>query len=329
MSTLPWLEFRFTGQLETSLPTVLASLSLTSIVFVILTSQVGLYFWKSSIHRRDALWIKGTVVFIWMMQALEVALACHMAALVHIHDSVPKERFKECLWEWAIYIATSTITECLVHAYFISRICILETNRVHVGISMILCIILVLEGSFGFISMLLFAISGLKEPDFVVFSWAVPVWLGLSILMDILIAGSICYTLRKGGPFVSMRLSLLVQRLTKFCIQTGLITGLVTGITVALWIAAQLDPGHLLMSFPMGGSEYYFPLLASPYSSKSYIFLQIVYATCFMTNLIARESYFHHIQLDGDDECFGTEMGGIVFVTPENIGKNGSISTGM
>jgi len=126
-----------------------------------------------------------------------------------------------------------------------------------------------------------------------------PVWLGLSILMDTSIAGSMCYILRKGNPIISMRLGLLVKRVAKFWVQTGLITGLVTGITVALWTVTRLDLGHLLMSFPLGG----------------------IYAICFMANLVARGSYFHHKQSDdGDDgnEWLGMTMESIVFATSEN-----------
>jgi len=151
--------------------------------------------------------------------------------------------------------------------------------------------------------MLSIATSGFEESKFVVLLWSMPVWLGLSILVDISIAGSMYHILRRGNPIISGRLDLLVKRLTKFCIQTGLITSLVTGITAALWIAAQLDLDHLLMGFPLDG----------------------IYAICFMANLIARESYFHHIQSDDDDECFGMAMDSIVFATPENFGKNESI----
>ena len=37
-------------------------------VFMILTGQVGLYFWKTSIHSRDALWIKGIVGYMWRLR---------------------------------------------------------------------------------------------------------------------------------------------------------------------------------------------------------------------------------------------------------------------
>ncbi|KAN0093146.1 hypothetical protein V8E55_003930 [Tylopilus felleus] len=297
------LSIEFTGrQLEHRLSAVFAGLSLTSIVFMILTGQVGRYFWKG-IHNRDSPWIKGLVIFMWTVQALEFALACHVTAIAHGHDSaLSVELFKEYLWEWAVYVATSVATECLVHGYFISRIYILETNEVH-KISMMLCIILALEGAFGTLSILSFTSSIYKEFKLVVSFWSYPVWLGLSIFMDISIAGSMYYILKKGSPFVSTRLTLVVAKLTKFCIQTGLITGLVTGITAALWTAAQFDPRHLLMTFPLGG----------------------IYATCLMANLIARKSYFDDIPLDNNTECFemGTSMS---FASHNDVEMNGIIS---
>jgi len=149
--------------------------------------------------------------------------------------------------------------------------------------------------------MLSIATSGFGGSKYVVSYWSMPVWLGLSILMDVSVAGSMYHILRKGNPIISRRLDLLVKRLTKFCIQTGLITSLVTGITVALWTVAQLDLEHLLMGFPLSG----------------------VYAICFMANLIARESYFHQ----PDDECFGMAMESMVFAIPENFEKTERISS--
>jgi len=99
------------------------------------------------VHSRDPFWIKGIVIFIWLMQALEFALSCHMTAVAHSNDStLSMESIKECLWEAAVYVATCAATECLVHAYFISRIYILGTTNQAQRISMMLCIILMLEG---------------------------------------------------------------------------------------------------------------------------------------------------------------------------------------
>ncbi|KAH0833187.1 hypothetical protein J3R83DRAFT_12216, partial [Lanmaoa asiatica] len=149
--------------------------------------------------------------------------------------------------------------------------------------------------------------------------WSTPVWLGLSILADISIAASICYVLQKGGPFTSMRLVCNTDfKITLLLIGIG--TSLVTGITVALWIAAQLDPGHLFMSFPLGGSRCttFHCNIHPPYQLAIF---SLVYATCFMANLVARESYFHHIQIDEDGECFGMVTRSIVFGTPEGSEK--------
>ncbi|KAF8558131.1 hypothetical protein OG21DRAFT_1519989 [Imleria badia] len=280
MSVLRMLSIELTGQpLENRLSTVSAGLSLTSIIFMIFTSQVALYFRNTPLHSRDSLWIKGLVISIWMLQALEFNDFALSMKLV-----------KEWLWEQAVYIATCVTTECLVHVYFISRIYILETNQGHL-ISIMLCIISVLEGgedlrpyttqltsytdlktAFGFITMLSY-ITSFEDTvsKHVILCWSFPLWLGLAILVDISVAGSIYLILRKGHPFKSMRLSLLVTRLTKFCIQTGLITRHLLEILKRLinqeilkWIVAQLDPQHFFMCFPLGG----------------------IYATCLMAKLV-------------------------------------------
>lgn len=47
------------------------------------------------------------------------------------------------------------------------------------------------------------------------------------------------------------------------------------------WIAIQLDAGHLLMCFPMGGSEH-----TTEFIFHLLIMSSIVYATCFMAKLV-------------------------------------------
>ncbi|KAF8134898.1 hypothetical protein EV363DRAFT_843847 [Boletus edulis] len=163
-----------------------------------------------------------------------------------------------------------------------------------------LYIMLILEGVFGFISVLSIALSSLEESKYVVPFWSFPVWLGLSILVDISIAGSVCYILKKDGPFISMRLNFIDF---KVIMLLTINTSLVTGITAALWTVAQLDPTHLLMGFPVGG----------------------IYAICFMANLIARESYFYDAQANDGDECFEIATATIVFATPGDVEKSGEI----
>jgi len=138
--------------------------------------------------------------------------------------------------------------------------------------------------------MLFVIISNIKSSRHVTI-WAVPLWLGISIFIDVSIAGSLYYILKKNSSHLSVRTGLLVRKLVMFCIQTGLITSLVTGATVAIWIGIQLDPKHLLMCFPLGG----------------------IYATCFMANLLARESYFHHTKADENSEYMDVGMEGMVF----------------
>ncbi|KAF9236291.1 hypothetical protein BU15DRAFT_64142 [Melanogaster broomeanus] len=112
--------------------------------------------------------------------------------------------------------------------------------------------------------------------------WAVLVWLGFSITADILIAGSLCYILKKNRSGVA-------RKLMTFVIQTGLITSIAAGVTVAIkWTAAKLDTRHLWMSFPMGG----------------------IYATC----LMAKIAY--------EDTELAISRGSVVFTPPESFAKS-------
>ncbi|KAF9243533.1 hypothetical protein BU15DRAFT_59901 [Melanogaster broomeanus] len=326
------ITFDFAKVLKHSFVALTAGASLSLIIFAILTGQVGLYFWRRSIHGCDPLWIKGIVrtvkelpgvslkssiyfqiVCIWVVQALEVAR-------------------KGCRSTEIVFVLTymgQAMTAFLVHSLFVRRIFLLGKILETIKIPIVLILVVVLEackgqswfspviiadpetafGVVSFVSVIKFEYQEIPLP------WEIPVWLGFSITADILIAGSLYYILKKNRSGLA-RTDRMIKRLMSFVVQTGLITSVAAGVTVAIvgprnfrrkyelthkvkWAVAKLDIDHLWMSFPMGG----------------------IYATCLMANYIARESYLHP-RVAYEDIELAISRGSMVFAPPENFAKN-------
>ncbi|KIJ66847.1 hypothetical protein HYDPIDRAFT_38299 [Hydnomerulius pinastri MD-312] len=288
-----------TQHLETHHSTRMAGVSLSLLIFVILTGQVGLYFWRRCIHGSDPAWIKGIVVLVWVMQALETALACRMSigASQQVYNT-PAEGLALISYAWGIYVATCSTTTFLVHILFVRRIYLLGKSVASTKLPVIIGLVVVTEEAFGLLSTA--SVARIHQTNLSsVRLWPIVVWLGLSITADALISGSLCYVLsenRIGSP----RTDYMIKRLMSFCVQTGLITSLVAGVTVAIWAAAKLEIRHLSMSFPVGG----------------------IYATCLMANFIARESYLHPRLAYEDTELQVRSTTGIVFAEPDNAEKS-------
>ncbi|KAG1722214.1 uncharacterized protein EDB91DRAFT_215278 [Suillus paluster] len=98
--------------------------------------------------------------------------------------------------------------------------------------------------------------------------WSTPVALGCSAIDDVLIAGTLVYILHRNRTEFR-RTNQMITKLIIFSSQTGLITTVAASITIGIWVFFRLDVEHLYMCFPMGG----------------------LYATCLLSNFIARESY--------------------------------------
>jgi len=281
--------------LEHSFITLTAGISLALIIFIILTSQVGLYFWRRPVHSCDPVWMKGVIVSIWVIQALELALACRMSFSAHRKGS---EGLEMIFCEWAGYLGTSAMTTFLVHSLFVRRIYLLGKGLETIMMPIVLILVVILEGSFGLVSFL-YVVNIKFQDQPIPLPWAVFVWLGLSITADILIAGLLCYILNKNRTRVARSTDRMIKRLMSFFIQTGLVTSVAAVVTVTIWTVAKLDTRHLWMSFPMGG----------------------IYATCLMANFIARESYLHP-RVPYEDIELSLPGGNMVFVTPENLTKS-------
>ncbi|KAH7927335.1 hypothetical protein BV22DRAFT_288894 [Leucogyrophana mollusca] len=234
-------------------------------------TQVWIYFRTSA--RRDGPWVRLTIAAVWIIQALQIAISSHMASISLPTYNSDVQVAAEISVEWAIYVGTTSITAFLVHVLFIRRLHLLgKYLLVRWNTAPLIALITLAAQVLALFSMVQILRLNQADPGelVLIMGRTIPVWLGMVVLGDILIATSLCallYRSRTGSP----RADRLLKRLIVFCVQTGLITSLVALATIGIWIAAGFDTRHLFISFPMGG----------------------LYAICLNANYLARSSYLN------------------------------------
>ncbi|KAG2050999.1 hypothetical protein BDR06DRAFT_608772 [Suillus hirtellus] len=278
---------------------VMTGFGISSIVFLILTAQVWIYFWRR--FRENCRQCKAFVAFIWLIQAAQMIIATWIS---FAHALEFNHTLGHMLINWALYTGMSSLTTSVVHGIFISRVfrleksfygkrrisfvlvafCVMEQGAIvypatdnhysitenslwsswcnlRVGpiLSVSPCQVLLNTGNSSQLSH--YNLNAM-------INWSTLISLGCSAINDVLIAGTTAYILRQHMT-ESPRTNRMITKLIVFCSQTGLITTVVASITMGIWAACRFDVYHLHMCFPIGG----------------------LYATCLLANLIARDSY--------------------------------------
>ncbi|KAG2112985.1 uncharacterized protein F5147DRAFT_682171 [Suillus discolor] len=244
---------------------VMTGFGISSIVFLILTAQVWIYFRRHTIRSVENRQCKALVAFIWLIQAVQMAIATWLS---FAHTLKFNDTLGHMLINWALYSGICCLTTSVVHGVLISRVFRLE--KIFYGkrrITFVLIAFCVMEQVFGVLGAIYASQLSHHNLNFMV-NWSTLISLGCSAINDVLIAGTTAYILHKHRT-ESPRTNRMITRLIIFCSQTGLITTVVASITMGIWAAFRFDVYHLHMCFPTG----------------------CLYATCLLANLIARESY--------------------------------------
>ncbi|KAG2355945.1 hypothetical protein BDR07DRAFT_489150 [Suillus spraguei] len=254
---------------STDMAFLMTGFGISSIVFLILTAQVWIYFWRRRIRSQETRQRKALVALIWSMQAAQMAITA-LISRVHTMEFEDRSHFMgHTMIKWMLYTGIGSSTTSLVHGVFIRRIFILEKSLYgRRRISFVLIAFCFMELVFGLLGAI--CISQLRDypNDNAMVIWSISISLGCSVINDVLIAGTLAYILHKHRT-VFARMNQMITRLIIFCSQTGLITTVAASITIGVWIVRRFNINHLYMSFPTGG----------------------LYATCLLANFIARESY--------------------------------------
>ncbi|KAG1841002.1 hypothetical protein DFJ58DRAFT_916567 [Suillus subalutaceus] len=230
----------------------MTGLGISSIIFLILTAQVWIYFWRHKIRSQENTQTKALVIFIWLIQAAQMVIISRLSC-IHTMEFEDRSRFLgHLLTEWALYTVIGSLTTSLVHGVFISRVFRLEKSLYgRRRVSFVLIAFCVTEQVFGLLSAI--CIFQLRDdPNYnVTVIWSISISLGCSAINDVLIAATLAYILHKHRT-TSPRTNQMITKLIIFCSQTGLITTVAASITVGLLAVSRLT---IYMSFPIGGCE--------------------------------------------------------------------------
>lgn len=247
----------------------MTGLGISSIVFLILTAQVWVYFWRRKIRSHENMQSKALVIIIWLIQAAQMVITTRLSCIHTMEFEDQARFFGSMLTDWALYTGIGSLTTSLVHIVFICRVFRLEKSLCsRRRMSFVLIAFCLMEQVFGLLATIcIFKLQ--NHPNYsVLVIWSISISLGCSAINDILIAGTLAYILHKHRA-VSRRTNQMITKLIIFCSQTGLVTTVAASITMGLWAVCRFDISHLYMCFPIGG----------------------LYATCLLANFIARESY--------------------------------------
>jgi hypothetical protein len=268
-----------------NMASLMTGFGISSIVFLIFTAQVWIYFQRHKIRSRENRQSKALVAFIWLMQAAQLAITTRMSSVHTMEfEDIPR-LLGHFSTEWALYAGIGSLTTSLVHGIFIYRIFRIEKSLCGKRrLSFILIAFCIMEQVFGLLSAI-FIFKLRNHPDYSpMVAWSLSASLACSLINDLLISGTLAYILNKHRT-VSQRTNQMITKLIIFCSQTGLITTVAASITIGIWAVFRFNISHLYMCFPIGG----------------------IYATCLLANFIARESYLQ------PQTNHGTEMPQISF----------------
>ncbi|KAG1869648.1 hypothetical protein C8R48DRAFT_95901 [Suillus tomentosus] len=109
-----------------SMAPLITGFSISSIIFLILTAQVWIYFWRRRIRSRENKRSQSLVAFIWLMQAAQMVITTRLSS-IHTMEFDDKPRFFGSIsTDLALYTGILSLTTSLVHGVFISRVFRLE-----------------------------------------------------------------------------------------------------------------------------------------------------------------------------------------------------------
>jgi len=199
--------------------------------------QVAVYF---QIYPKDRVRTKLIVVGIWILDLVHTGMvsASNWSYLIEnfgvpgISDRIP--------WTVAATIAFTALLTFVVHCFFAQRVFTLSNRNWYITLPILILALTRLGFALTTTSKMI------KLKSFVSFihtvSWIFTMGLSLAVAVDILIAASCCWFLnRNRSDFSSM--NSIINSITLYTIETGLLTCIVTIISLICWIAM---PGNLV-----------------------------------------------------------------------------------
>lgn len=188
----------------------------------VLTLQCYIYY---SNFKEDRAFLKGLVGVVWFLDTLHLAIVAAMQYAYVITNFDDFTFLAAATWQFDVSVILTSTVAFLIQSYFMWRTWVLTKNY---PLALTIFILALLSLGFGIAcGAETFILKDFKR--FVVFSWGVSTWLGASAACDLVVAGSLCWTLWHSKTGFKPTDTLL-DRLIVWTLNTGMLTSVVAVI---------------------------------------------------------------------------------------------------
>lgn len=205
----------------------LIALFLSGVVFM----QVALYF---QMYQADRKRLKSIVVAVWLLDITHSALVCTANWGNLIVDYGEFQTLDDIQWSISLTIALTALTTVIVHCFFIHRIFKLSRGNYYITIPLIALALLRVG------SALVTTAQMLRLRSYVLFikeyTYIFTLGLTVSASLDILITVTLCYYIRRGNRQGFARISHMIDALTLYTVENGMLTCIATLLSLFFWL---------------------------------------------------------------------------------------------
>ncbi|OSX66861.1 hypothetical protein POSPLADRAFT_1051029 [Postia placenta MAD-698-R-SB12] len=219
------------------IPPTLGAVLVGSLVSIFLSGTVSMQtVLYTSVYQKDPLRLKIMVYCTWMLDFLHTVFICvaDWSYLIahwddpNVVDWIP--------WAVAVTVALTAIMTFVVQCFFAYRVYTVSRHKWHIALPLAIIALARLVAALVSTAMMIRLKSYTAFRHHV--GWVFTLGLSLSAALDVLVAASLCYYLRKNrSGFTSM--DALINALTFYTVQNGSLTFIATVIALACWVSLR------------------------------------------------------------------------------------------
>ncbi|OSD01128.1 hypothetical protein PYCCODRAFT_1468825 [Trametes coccinea BRFM310] len=224
--------------------------------------QVFLYI---QLYPRDRPRIKFMVFLVWVLDTIHSAMAITanwQYLILHFGDW---DIIDSITWSIATTVALTALITFFVHCFFIHRIHTLSRQNLYIAVPLVALALVRL------VSALISTSEMIRLNSFAQFvyryDYVFTIGLSTAASLDILIAGALCYFLRRGRSGFS-GMDKIVDAITLYTIENGLLTCITTVVSLICWVSMPTNLIFLGLHFAIS-KLYANSLLATLNARKS------------------------------------------------------------
>lgn len=251
-----------TPQLRATLGAMLIGGFICIFLSGIVTMQAYLYF---RVYQKDAMRFKMTVTGLWLLDLLHSCMVCFTAWTYMVENFGNAGEASNISWSVAFSIAITAFVTLIVHLFFTHRLYTISKSNLWLVIPM--AILAILRVAVALVTTAKMIQLKTYETFIGQVDWVFTMGLGISAVMDILIAGGLSYYLRKNKSGFST-MDQIIDSLVLYTVESGLITCITTIVSLVCWTTMSDNLIFLGLHFTIS-KLYANSLLATLNSRKS------------------------------------------------------------